>query len=92
MTKTQRRAEQHLYDAAEDAFTSEGGGAVPVATSERQRVMDELSIRREGSRYEYSGYRYDLLSDAIAYARLVRSRSMQPVAALAQQQVSDLPR
>jgi hypothetical protein len=73
----QRKTEKSLYDAAEDAFTSEGGGSVPAAPLERQRAMAEFSIRRDGLRYEYRGYRYDLLSDAVGYARLLRSRSPQ---------------
>ena len=73
-TKTQRKTtDERMYHAAEDAFTSEGGGSIPVA-SQRERDMKEFSIRRDGLRYAYRGYHYDLLSDALGYARLLRSR------------------
>jgi hypothetical protein len=35
-------------------------------------LRTELGIRRIGWRYEYRGYRYDRLADAVAYARLDR--------------------
>jgi hypothetical protein len=37
--------------------------------------MAELSIVRGGYYYYYDGYRYDRLSDAIAYAQLVQGRT-----------------
>jgi hypothetical protein len=70
-----RTADQRVYNAAEDAFTSEGGGNVPAAASQRERDMKDSAIRDDGLRYKYRGYHYDVLSDAFAYARLLRSRS-----------------
>lgn len=41
------------------------------------RDMHEYSIHYDGCAYEYNGYRYDHLDDALAYARLMRSRPQQ---------------
>jgi hypothetical protein len=43
-----------------------------AAAPEEQRLRRELGIRRIGWRYEYRGYRYDRLADAVAYAKLDR--------------------
>jgi hypothetical protein len=67
--------DQRMYAAAENAFVSEGGGPMPTPTSQRERDMKEFSIRRDGLRYEFRGHHYDLLSDAIGYARLLRAQS-----------------
>lgn len=73
--------------SAKDAFTSEGGhvareptagpGPVEVVLAERRRLMSEFSIQYDGRRYQWSGYRYDRLADAVAYARLMRSKQAQ---------------
>jgi hypothetical protein len=42
------------------------------------RLMAELSISRHGRYYHFDRYRYELLSDAIAYAEIVRARSSRP--------------
>lgn len=47
------------------------------AQPERERVMVKYAIRHDGRHYEYNRYRYDHLSDAVAYARLMRSRLPQ---------------
>lgn len=59
------------------ATTQEAGMATDVPAQlasalEEQRLRAELGIRRIGWRYEYRGYRYDRLADAVAYARLDR--------------------
>lgn len=41
------------------------------------RDMYEYNIHYDGCAYEYNGYRYDHLRDALAYARLMRSRPQQ---------------
>lgn len=74
MTKTHRRLEH-----ADPLPFEEAGAAAPEARErrDRERVMDELSIRQDRAGYVYSGYRYARLDDAIGYALLMRSR-MQP--------------
>jgi hypothetical protein len=65
------------YEAAEDAFTSEGGGSVASVASvarHRPQVSTDHDARRDGLRRRYRGYRYDVLSDAVAYAALLRLR------------------
>lgn len=37
-------------------------------------LPDAFSITHDGRQYHYDGYRYDRLDDAVAYARLQRSR------------------
>lgn len=59
------------YAAAVDAFTSEGGRQ---PSGEATCEMVELGVEHEGGNYYYKGYRYERLEDAIAYARLRRSR------------------
>lgn len=60
-----------LHAAAVDAFTFEGRRS---PSDEGEREMAELGIGRDGADYGYKGYRYERLADAIAYARLTRSR------------------
>lgn len=36
--------------------------------------MKELGITFDGKQYQFNGYRYDRLSDAVSYARIVASR------------------
>lgn len=43
-----------------------------------QHDMHEYNVHYDGCAYEYNGYRYDQLDDALAYARLMRSRPLQP--------------
>lgn len=40
--------------------------------------MREYNVHYDGCTYEYNGYRYDRRDDALAYARLMRSRPQQP--------------
>jgi hypothetical protein len=72
-------------NAAEDAFTSEGGHVASssreperqpanAAQDEQARLMAMLGIHREGRYYCFRSYRYDRLEDAVAYARLVGAR------------------
>lgn len=42
-----------------------------------QHAMHEYNVHYDGCTYEYNGYRYDRLDDALAYARLMRSRPRQ---------------
>jgi len=42
--------------------------------AERNRLMTEWSIVRQGRHYHYDGYRYERLADAVAYAQLGRAR------------------
>jgi hypothetical protein len=43
---------------------------VPDAPRERERLMAEFSIAYDGRQYQYRGYRYDYLADAVNYAIL----------------------
>lgn len=68
--------------SAQSVFTSEGGWvdtrpAEVEDTVEQKRQMVELGVYRVGRGYRFLGYRYDRREDAIAYARLVRSRASQ---------------
>lgn len=56
-------------------LSSHGADAV---TAHESRLMAELSIVRGGRHYFYDGYSYDRLSDAIAYAQLVRGQTRLP--------------
>lgn len=69
MTRTHRtKSGELLFDNPNDASADE------AIREDRERVMDELAIRQDGVTYVYNGYRYSRLGDAVAYARLVRSR------------------
>ena len=57
---------QAAVDAAEP-------GAPSASTEPDPQRLRELGIRRIGWRYEYRGYRYDHLADALAYAKLPRN-------------------
>jgi hypothetical protein len=45
-----------------------------AAEADERCLMAELSIVRGGYCYYYDGYRYDRLSEAVAYAQLVQGR------------------
>jgi hypothetical protein len=49
-----------------------------AAAADECQLMAELSIIRDGRRYLYDGYCYDRLSDAVAYAQLVRGHARPP--------------
>jgi hypothetical protein len=49
-----------------------------AAAADECQLMAELSIIREGRQYLYGGYCYDRLSDAVAYAQLVRGQARLP--------------
>lgn len=67
---------------ADGAFTTEGGYVAreyearrtDTAPSTRARLMSEFSITYDGRRYRYGNCRYDRLAEAIACARLTRSK------------------
>lgn len=48
------------------------------SSPDSRRDMREYDVHHDGCAYEYNGYRYDRLEDALAYARLMRSRPLQP--------------
>ena len=74
MTKLQLKTTNgRLHAAGGDGFTPEGDGPW-LAQSERERQLAEFSVRHDGIRYQYNGYRYDRWEDAVAHARLVRAR------------------
>jgi hypothetical protein len=74
MTRTRRKTTDERPYAA--AFTSEGG--VPsFVQPERVRQMADLGIGYDGLQYQYNGYRYGRLADAVAYASLMGSRPTQ---------------
>lgn len=77
MSKMSRKLhEQRLYEAAEETFIAEGGGRAPVARCASARVVVEPPNRHGGLSRIYRGYRYKVLSDALAYARLLSCRSV----------------
>jgi len=76
MTKTHRKTTDEPCAAAGDAFTS-GRERPSQPLPERERQMAELRIGYDGLQYQYNGYRYDRLADAVAYATLMRSRPTQ---------------
>ena len=52
--------------------------ARPVAQSSgHAALMAELGIHYNGRSYQYRGYRYDRLEDAVNYARLDRARTLE---------------
>ena len=46
-----------------------------AAEADERCLMAELSIIRGGHWYYYDGYRYERLSDAVAYAQVVQGRA-----------------
>ena len=52
------------------------GASDPVAdaAADRESLMSEFSISYNGRHYHFDHFRYDSLGDALAYARLQRSR------------------
>jgi len=48
------------------------------SADEQSQLMREFSIGLSGRYYVWSGYRYECLMDAVAYARLMQSRSDGP--------------
>jgi len=60
-----------------DGIGSSIGGTDPLsapAVTEREQSMQDYGIGFDGLRYDFHGYRYDRLADALAYARLMRTR------------------
>jgi hypothetical protein len=53
---------------------SNGSGESASLRTEREQTMHEYGIGFDGLRYDFHGYRYDRLADALAYARLMRMR------------------
>lgn len=72
---TERRAPASPCSRLDSQVAPDATGQVtPSARMESpQRSMRELGIRRIGWRYEYCGYCYDRVADAMAYARLPRN-------------------
>lgn len=64
-------ARQGIVVPADGIGTSVDG---PAVRSEREQSMLDYAIGFDGLRYDFHGYRYDRLPDALAYARLMRSR------------------
>jgi hypothetical protein len=54
----------------DEADLPDPAGSTGAAQSERERLMAKYAIRYDGRQYEYRRYRYDDLSDAVAYARM----------------------
>ncbi|MGA0611168.1 hypothetical protein [Caldimonas sp. KR1-144] len=69
MTRTHRRKSQDVFFDQLDRTPDDA-----ALRQDRERVMDELAIRQDGTTYLYNGYRYGRLGDAVDYARLIRSR------------------
>ena len=57
------------------ASTQGAVGDPTAAEADERCLMAELSIIRGGHWYYYDGYRYERLSDAVAYAQLVQGRT-----------------
>jgi len=77
MTKTHRTKANERLHAPAAATTPLDPSRASGASFERERQMVDFSIGYDGLHYGYNGYRYDRLADAVAYARLMRSRPMQ---------------
>lgn len=79
-------ASQGTGPCTQGASDTPGSSTCLAPADEGQELMHELGIRRTGWRYEYRGYRYDRLADALAYAKLPRhindlqARSHAPLA------------
>lgn len=71
------------------------GGALwagaSVALDDRTALMSRYSIGFDGRRYDFEGYHYDRLADAVAYARLERSRDPPSAPLIASMAVRDEP-
>jgi hypothetical protein len=61
-----------------DDSTQRAAQGADTAAAEECRLMAELWIIEGGGRYFYDGYSYDRLSDAIAYAQLIRGQPRRP--------------
>lgn len=70
---TQQTAAACAYPDGQAAVDAAEPGAPPATTEPDPQRLRELGIRRIGWRYEYRGYRYDHLADALAYAKLPRN-------------------
>ncbi|WP_043458448.1 CrpP-related protein [Azohydromonas australica] len=68
-------ASQGTGPCTQGALDAAGPSTCPVPADESQQHMHELGVRRVGWHYEYRGYRYDRLADAMAYAQLPRNIS-----------------
>ena len=66
--------DERLYASAQDTFTSEGAPPPERDSAELEQGMKERLVSFDGVQYVFDGFRYDRLSDAMAYARLMRSR------------------
>ena len=64
--------------------TTQGAVQGPDPAADERCLMAELSIIRGGHWYYYDGYRYDRLSDAVAYAQLVQGRTRRSGSSAAQ--------
>jgi hypothetical protein len=68
MTDEHRKASE--YAAALDVFTSEGGSQPP---SQAEWPMLRVGAESEGTDFDYKGYRYARLKEAVNSARRVRA-------------------
>jgi hypothetical protein len=68
-----------LQPSHESLIAGERAAGV-VDAGERERLMAEFSIAFNGRHYAYDIYRYDHLADAVAYARLQRSKPARDTA------------
>lgn len=57
--------------------TESAGKVASETPSEQARLMAEFAIAYNGRHYEYGGCRYDHLADAVNYAKLNRSKSVE---------------
>ena len=83
---TQSETAQFIGDVVARGADPAGGSignAVPAAAPENvgqdsddARLMSEWAVRFNGRHYAYGNHRYDRLSDAVAYAQLVRERRL----------------
>lgn len=79
MTRKHRRTtDERAYGAAVFPNAPDGGlTRGPPLPGGRALAMAELGIFFDGGQYEYNGARYDHLDDAVACAKLTRSRPTQ---------------
>jgi len=66
---------QVSYSSSE--FTGQPGAGTDGSHQTQQDVMNQFFISYDGRRYQYNGYHYDELADAVGYAQLMRSQPLR---------------
>ena len=76
--RTQANPSPSSFDTTPQEHGPSSNASGPALEAQaRQDLMAELEIHYNGRHFRFRGYRYDRLEDAVAYARLERSRALQ---------------